>query len=179
MSTSAEQPPVDGLCRQCGFDYDEPDLPAVLTLLGRQAREYGDLLAGVPDELVRRRPDPDTWSALEYSCHVRDVLAIQRARIEQTLAEDHPVYVPMNREQRLIDLRYDQQDPAAVTAELLGYAAEFLAAAEALDEVQLRRTGLYNYPVPQDRPLSWLLRHTAHEVRHHLYDVRRVLAQRN
>lgn len=169
------QPPVDGRCDECGFDYDEPDLAGVLAGLDREAAEFGPLLAGA-GERVGRRPEPDVWSALEYSCHVRDVLLIQRLRIAQTLAEDLPAYVPMNREQRLIDEQYDRQDPSAVAADLRVKAGEVVAAGEALDADGLRRTGIYNYPTPTERPLSWLLRHTAHEVRHHLYDVRQGLA---
>src|SRR5262245_37719360 len=95
MPTSGEQPPVDGYCDECGFDYDLPDHISVLARLGRQAAEYPLVLAA---DRVRRRPDPDTWSALEYACHVRDVLSIQCDRIMQTLVEDHPTFVPMNRE---------------------------------------------------------------------------------
>jgi len=171
-------PPVEGRCDECGFDYDEQDLAGVLDRLGRVAGEFGGLLAAAADDAVRRRPDPDTWSALEYSCHVRDVLDVQTRRIAQTLAEDVPAYVPMNREQRLVDERYGEQDPAAVTRELESRAAEFVAAAAALDAVQLERTGIYSYPTPKERPLSWLARHTAHEVVHHHLDVRRVLSAR-
>lgn len=175
MPTSAEQPPVDGYCAECGFSYDA-SLSEVLGQLGREAREYGGLLAGVQADRVRRRPDPDTWSALEYACHVRDVLAIQRDRIGLTLAEDRPVYVPMDRERRVVEDRYNEQDPAAVASDLRFNAEAFAEAADLNDE-QLGRVGVYNYPSPpRDRPLSWLLRHAAHEVRHHLYDVRRVLS---
>jgi hypothetical protein len=168
------QPPVDGRCDECGFDYDEPDLAGVLAGLRREAAEFGPLLAGAGDR-AGRRPAPEVWSALEYSCHVRDVLLIQRLRIAQTLAEELPAYVPMNREQRVVDERYDRQDPSAVTADLLARAGEFVTAGSELDADGLRRAGIYNYPTPTERPLSWLLHHTAHEVRHHLYDVRRVL----
>jgi hypothetical protein len=173
MPTSGDQPPVDGYCDECGFDYDQPDLEAVLTALGRQAAEYQAALTG---DDVRRRPDPDTWSALEYACHVRDVLSIQRDRITQTLVEDHPTYVPMNREQRLLDGDYNEQDPVAVGTELVANAKEFVAAGAGLTGGELLRTGLYNYPTPTDRSLDWLLHHVAHEVQHHLYDVRRVLS---
>lgn len=168
------RPPVDGRCDECGFDYDDPDRAGVLAALRTGADDFGPLLAGAGEQ-VGRRPEPDVWSALEYACHVRDVLLIQRRRIGQTLAQDCPAYVPMNREQRLIDEHYDRQDPTAVAADLRVRAGEFVAAGEALDAEGLGRTGIYNYPTPTERPLSWLLHHTAHEVRHHLYDVRRVL----
>jgi DinB superfamily len=173
MPTSADQPPVDGYCDECGFDYEQPDLESLLARLGRQAAEYPLALTG---QRSRLRPDPDTWSALEYACHVRDVLSVQRDRITQTLAEDHPTYVPMNREQRLIDDNYNQQDPVAVGSSLVANAKEFVAAGSALSGDELLRTGVYNYPTPTDRSLGWLLHHVAHEVQHHLYDVRRVLA---
>jgi len=169
------QAPVDGRCDECGFDYDEPDLAAVLDRLGTQAGEYAGLLAGMDDDTVRRRPDPDTWSALEYACHVRDVLDAQRRRIAQTLVEDRPSYVPMNREQTLLDRHYSEQDRVLVTADLAANARDFTDDAAALDHDELTRTGIYQYPTPTERPLSWLVRHTAHEVHHHLYDVARVL----
>ena len=169
------QAPVEGRCDECGFDYDEPGLTAVLARLSSQADEYDGLLAGAADDVVRRRPEPDVWSALEYSCHVRDVLDVQRRRITQTLVEEVPSYVPMDREKRLVDGRYSEQDPAKVAADLAANAREFAAAAAALDERQLRRTGIYQYPSPAERPLAWLVRHTAHEVQHHHYDVVRVL----
>lgn len=172
MPTSADQPPVDGYCDECGFDYDQPDLESLLATLGRQAAEYPLALSV---DHCRVRPDPDTWSALEYACHVRDVLSIQCDRITQTLAEEHPTYVPMNREQRLIDDYYNEQDPVVVDS-LVANAKAFVAAGSALSRAELLRTGVYNYPTPTDRSLDWLLRHVAHEVQHHLYDVRRVLA---
>lgn len=172
MPTSADQPPVDGYCDECGFDYDQPDLESSLATLGRQAAEYPLALSV---DHCRVRPDPDTWSALEYACHVRDVLSIQCDRITQTLAEEHPTYVPMNREQRLIDDYYNEQDPVVVDS-LVANAKAFVAAGSALSRAELLRTGVYNYPTPTDRSLDWLLRHVAHEVQHHLYDVRRVLA---
>jgi hypothetical protein len=169
----SDQPPVDGRCDECGYDYDAGELPDVLDTLNRQAGECGIAVAGADSEAVRRKPHPDIWSALEYGCHVRDVLEIQRQRIAQTLVEDHPAYTPMNRDKRAE--QYFDQDPAVVAAALLRNARGFTEAARVLDEQQLQRTGVYNYPTPQDRTLNWLVRHTAHEVQHHLFDVRRAL----
>jgi hypothetical protein len=36
---------------------------------------------------VRQRPSPGTWSALEYGCHVRDVLRLYDRRLRLMLAE--------------------------------------------------------------------------------------------
>lgn len=172
MSTSADgtAPPVDGRCDQCGFDYDDA---APLDRLRDAAAGYPAALASAE---VRRRPDQRTWSALEYACHVRDVLVINRGRIEQTLAEDHPTYVPMDRDRRVVDDDYNGQDPVAVGTQVVASAEQFVAAGIALTSDQLLRTGLYNYPEPTTRSLDWLLHHIAHEVVHHLDDVRRGLS---
>ena len=96
-----QQPPVDGYCEQCGFNYDTGDLQGTVTLLIRQAADCSMALtkaaAGPDPNVVRLRPEPDVWSAIEYACHVRDVLEMQRQRIAQCLAEDRPVYAPMDR----------------------------------------------------------------------------------
>ena len=39
-------------------------------------------------DALRHRSAPDVWSPLEYACHVRDVLGVQRERMLRTQAED-------------------------------------------------------------------------------------------
>ena len=36
-----QQPPVDGLCEECGFNYDTGDLQGTVTLLIKQAEQTG------------------------------------------------------------------------------------------------------------------------------------------
>jgi S-DNA-T family DNA segregation ATPase FtsK/SpoIIIE len=36
---------------------------------------------------------------------------------------------------------------------------------------------MYNYPTAQRRTLTWVGRHTVHEVEHHLLDITRVLGR--
>ena len=120
---------------------------------------------------MRTRPTPDVWSPLEYACHVRDVLEVQRERLLPVRSEENPRFVPMGREERVVDRRYNEQDPAVV-AEELGAAAEALAATlDALDPAGWARTGVYNYPEPADRSVEWIGRHTVHEIRHHHRDL--------
>lgn len=176
-----QQPPVDGYCEQCGFNYDTGDLQGTVTLLIRQAAECSMALtkaaAGPDPNVVRLRPRPEVWSAIEYACHVRDVLEVQRARIAQCLAEDRPVYAPMDRTGRVKQLKYEDQDPMEVAAALMRFAREFGAAARVLTPPQLGRLGLYNYPVRAPRSLGWIIRHTAHEIQHHRLDLTTILAQ--
>ncbi|TDU82462.1 DinB family protein [Kribbella voronezhensis] len=179
MNTS--RPPVDGLCQECGFNYDTGDLQGTVTTLIRQSAESSMALtkaaAGPDVNVVRLRPEPEVWSAIEYACHVRDVLEVQRARIAQCLAEDRPVYAPMDRSGRLKELKYEQQDPMVVAAALMKNARDFGAAARVLKPAELGKLGLYNYPVRAPRTLGWLIRHTAHEIQHHRMDIITILAK--
>src|SRR5689334_9106623 len=87
-------------CDECGFVYADlapDDVPGVL-LEGTAA--HRDRLVTAGPDLVRRRPEPDTWSALEYVAHLRDVLLVQRERVIRALVEDVPPVPPMHRDDR-------------------------------------------------------------------------------
>ena len=176
----ASTPAVDGVCEECGFDYaslDEAAVPNALRAFGRRYR--APLTRGLPgealDELLRAHPRPGVWSALEYACHVRDVLSVQRSRVAQALAEDMPTFAPMKREERVERLRYNEQPPDEVSAEIAANAEEIAAAFAALSPEQWSRRGVYGYPEPTERDVLWIGRHTVHEGQHHLLDVGRAL----
>jgi hypothetical protein len=152
-------------CDECGFVYgSEADVPAALrTVVGRF---WEALTSGNPGV----RPAPDVWSPLEYACHVRDVLLVQRDRLVVALVEDEPSFTPMYREQRVDLLGYAEEDQSAVLAGL-GVAADLLARLlERLTPHQLARTCTYGYPAPRRVDVAWVAQHTMHEVEHHLRD---------
>src|SRR5260370_1338741 len=66
-----------------------------------------------------RSPVPASWSALEYGCHVRDVLRFQRDRVALAQAEDTPEFVSMRRDDRVLEERYNEQYPTVVAAEIV------------------------------------------------------------
>jgi DinB superfamily len=173
-------PPVDGQCDECGFDYDGlTGAEAAEALRGFGRRYRAPLSRGLAgeslDEILRAHPLPDVWSPLEYACHVRDVFAVQRERVELAQREDVPSFVPMNRDERVEGERYNEQDPATVADELAANAEELAATLEAFTPDQWARRGIYHYPEPVERDVDWIARHTVHEGRHHLLDIGRVL----
>lgn len=174
-------PAVDGVCEECGFDYDGlSDAETIEQVRGFGRKYRAPLSRGLPgeslDDLVRAHPLDGVWSALEYACHVRDVFEVQRARIELAQAEDTPTFESMDRDGRVVRDAYNTQDPATV-ADALATNAEALAVTlEGLSDEGWARTGIYHYPdLPTERPVRWITRHTAHEGRHHLLDIGRVL----
>ena len=156
------------VCRECGFEYRPDEALAAGDAILTGADEIAALL-DVP--AVRERRAPDIWSTLEYACHVRDVLLVQRERVLQARREDTPTPPPMGRDDRVEHDGYAAQDPAAVARQLRDAAALF---ANVLDHLgpDWDRTMVYNYPEPTVRTLRWVAVHTLHEVQHHLGDAR-------
>lgn len=167
-------------CGQCGFVYADHAASELQAALRRRAGDFRARLLAVSsqaggDRVVRAHPLAGVWSALEYACHVRDVLEVQRSRLALALREERPVFVSMEREERVVRDRYNDQDPNAV-AEQMVVAGELLAVSfAALDDPGWARVGVYNWPERAERSMLWLARHTLHELTHHLDDFDRVV----
>jgi hypothetical protein len=160
-------------CSECGFTYVLAEAPSA----GSEIVAYVDELAGLLGNLgadLRTRRRPDTWSPLEYGCHMRDVLLVQRERVLAARRTDTPSFAPMGRDERVEHDGYATQDPAAVARQTRDAATMF---ANTLDRVgdDWGRNVTYNYPAPMERSLRWVAVHTVHEMRHHLLDIRRQL----
>jgi S-DNA-T family DNA segregation ATPase FtsK/SpoIIIE len=158
-------------CQECGFVYADVsarDLPVRLRAAGPR---FGAALEAVPDP--RRRPAPAVWSPLEYTCHVRDVLRVQGERVALALHADHPTFVAMGRDERVVQDGYNSQDLSTVVADLHDAANDLAGVFAGLTASQWSRTGVYNWPAAESRSLLWIGRHTIHELEHHLIDVGR------
>jgi S-DNA-T family DNA segregation ATPase FtsK/SpoIIIE len=117
------------------------------------------------------------WSGLEYACHVRDVVLIQRDRILLALVESCPSFAPMYREQRVELADYHAHSPDDVADQVL-LATDLCATVLAgLRSEQWARPSIYNFPVPTERDVAWLGRHTLHECVHHFGDIDRGIAE--
>ncbi|WP_138732456.1 DinB family protein [Modestobacter excelsi] len=174
--TTAAVPPLpaeDHVCPACGLDF--ADLPvdvaaAIVRAVPGRARA---LLAGRPDDALRRRPDPDTWSAAEYLCHLRDVYVTSTIRLHRARTEELPVLEPMLNDLRARRFRYADCDVPAVLGEL---AAAVDGVADEVRRVTREGWERRVTRLPgEERTVRWLLRNAAHEGRHHLADIDRGL----
>jgi DNA segregation ATPase FtsK/SpoIIIE, S-DNA-T family len=162
------------VCDECGFEYDELPENQIGRALRTLPAQYGTVLA-VDAAMLRAHPIAGAWSALEYACHVRDVLQVQRERVEQALVEDEPSFASMDREERVWRDRYNEQDPIKVEQQLTVASRALADLFDRLTPAQLARTAVYNYPTKAVRTLGWIGRHTVHEARHHLRDMEHVI----
>ena len=165
-------------CLECGFEYESvtpASAPDVLRKFGR--RYEAPLTRFLPGEdgpsLVRTRPGPWTWSALEYACHVRDVFDVYDERVRRVLNEDRPELVSMQRDERAVRDRYNEQDPATVTGQLAVNADRLAQTFTGVGEDAWDRVGLQ--PSAGERDLRWMAGNVVHEGNHHLLDIGRVL----
>lgn len=162
------------VCDECGFAYDlDRATTAGAAIVEGAATVAG--LVGAEGTDVRARRHEQVWSPLEYACHVRDVLLVQRERVLAARRTDTPSFAPMGRDERVDHDGYAEQSPADVARQARDAAALFANVLARLGD-DWERTVVYNYPAPFERSLRWVAVHTVHEMHHHLLDVRRQLA---
>jgi hypothetical protein len=157
-------------CRECGFAYVLEAAPDSGPAIVQGAAALAAILTDGGES--RRRPEPRTWSPLEYGCHVRDVLLVQRERVLAARRLDCPSFDPMGRDERVEHDGYAQQEPGDVARQLTDAAELFANVIARLGPLDWERTAIYGYPERRERSLRWVAVHTEHEVRHHLLDVR-------
>ncbi|MGA1835617.1 DinB family protein [Herbiconiux sp. 11R-BC] len=154
-------------CSECGFDSSVTAAEEVPALLRANAAAWPAVL-GRDDVAVR--PDDTTWSALEYAAHVRDVFRIFRVRLALMLENDGPEFANWDQDATAVEERYNEQDPAVVSAELTGAAEAFAAAIEAVPDDAWERTGFRSDG--SYFTVDTLVRYFIHDPVHHLHDVR-------
>jgi 2-polyprenyl-3-methyl-5-hydroxy-6-metoxy-1,4-benzoquinol methylase len=162
-------------CTECGF---------VATHLARE--DLGRLLrvdaagwaAVLRQPNAGERPDAQTWSPLEYACHVRDVHRVFSARLDLMLEEDEPTFANWDQDVTAVEERYDLQDPATVASELVeaaeAVAARYDAIRDAPEETWARR-GLRDNG--SEFTVDSIARYHLHDVLHHTHDVRAAAAR--
>ena len=153
-------------CPECGFDsrtITGRDVPA---LLRANVAKWPALLA---DPSARERRKPDTWSPLEYACHVRDVFRIYTVRLGLMLDEDDPAYPNWDQDETAVSQGYGEQDPAAVGAELVAAGEALAAAFEAVPDDAWKRTGTRSDGAAFT--VETFARYFVHDPVHHLHDV--------
>lgn len=163
-------------CPECGYNYDEVTRAAIPERIRTLGSTYQQRLSDHPPDRLRAYPVATAWSPLEYACHVRDIQEVQRERVQLALAEDQPSFTPMGRDERVVEQRDNDQDPADVATELAVAADALAETLDARRDLDWERTGIYNWPTRQPRTIDWIARHTIHEGQHHLHDIDRLLA---
>ena len=153
-------------CPECGFDISACT-PA--TAPGRVASMLPRWRAVLrrPDAAVR--PDENTWSALEYACHVRDVFTLFDHRLDLMLTQDDARFEDWDQDRTAVELDYAGADPAEVSAELTAEGEQIAASFGRVPEQEWGRKG------PRSNGSEFTVlsfaQYFLHDVVHHLHDV--------
>jgi SAM-dependent methyltransferase len=180
MTTAGPIPPdtkdwtwvLERACPECGLDAGMV-YPGDLPHLIRANAQVWLALMGDPEVAVR--PEPHTWSPLEYACHVHDVHQIFHERVTAMLTEERPHFANWDQDVTAVEKRYGEQVPAIVGPTLVAaaYAVGDVYAAVSGDTWD--RTGVRSDGA--SFTIATLGRYHYHDVFHHLHDVA-ALAQR-
>ena len=165
-------------CDECGFVYGDVGVAEGIEKLRALPRRYrAPLTRFLPgedgDALVRARPAPDTWSALEYAAHMRDVVMLWGWSLNEVFKKDKPVIpVPSTEELDTISAEYAALDPAEVADQLSANVERMAAKADAAAPDAWERVG--DFGGDKISALD-IVRKVVHEGHHHLLDIGRGL----
>jgi len=166
-------------CDECGFDNAALDNDGLAASVGSFAKRYRmPLTRFLANEdgnaIVRRRPAPEVWSALEYAAHYRDVIDFYARRIDAILSVDRPQLGGFDIEGEAERGDYNVLDPATVADEI-GAASESLHARLAtLQPGDWARVGIA-IDGTSERDVRNCVSRVSHEGGHHLLDIGRSL----
>lgn len=172
---SGALPPLaaeDHRCEDCGLSYPDITVERAITSIRGIPAAAREVVLAVPPSRRRERPEPGTWSVMEYLCHVRDVYVTFTIRLHRARTEEGPSLEPMFNDLRARRFRYNELDASPVLDELVLTAAGFC---DQVARTQGRDWGRVVTRLPGERRTAlWLVRQAMHEGVHHVEDMRRV-----
>jgi hypothetical protein len=157
---------IEQRCPDCGFDAALVGRAEVPDRTRRLAATIADALA---DPAAATRPEPATWSALEYGAHVRDVCVLFDQRLELMLTEDDPQFANWDQDETALAQRYWAQDPAVVAHELRAAADAIADRFAAVSGAQWGRPGRRSNG--SVFTVDTFARYFLHDLAHHAWDI--------
>lgn len=161
-------------CPDCGADAASVGEAEIGRALTDAVAGFGRTLAGADPHAVRIRPEPDTWSALEYACHSRDLIGVFEHRVRRTVKTPGQQLGWWDHEASVVDDAYNQQVPVLVAEEMAAMAHSFVDV--------LTRLEVEAWDLPAERrpgehfTVRDMARFVLHELIHHRWDAERSLS---
>lgn len=158
-------------CPECGFVADGMSPADASAAIRSFPRRFRELL--MPDRvtdqgLLRHRPSPGDWSAIEHVAHLADAFHVAANRLVRVRAVERP---PLGRDGG--DSFDDGPDAGLVLARLRDSCARLADEIDATSPDDWRRVGMRNR---QEVDALQLVHEAVHEGAHHLREVRTTLA---
>ena len=173
------------VCPECGLDYDTVKPLDAIAAVRSFPRRYRAALTQFgqdedADSILRRRPEPGVWSALEYAAHAADIIDHLAPAIRRMTVEDRPVLTSWDPDERAAAGAYNETAPynerslPRVISDMETATADMAATLETVEADEWARTGRFDFG---ERDVLTTARNAVHEGSHHLRDIERVLSQ--
>jgi hypothetical protein len=134
--------PIAWISRKFTFDLPVGAFPAVLERLRGTPARAADLVSGVSEEVLSRRPD-GKWSAKEHLGHLADLQGLEEQRLREFLA-GATVLSGADMTNSATEAAGHNQVPMGVLIEnLRSHRLEWVRKLEALTEEEVARTALH------------------------------------
>ncbi|ALG84009.1 DinB family protein [Gordonia phthalatica] len=153
-------------CSECGFDPAEFRRAEICERILATVDGWREVLAR-PD--VTHRPNADTWSPLEYACHVRDVNAVMTERLEMMLQTQPVNFADWDQNSAEAEAGYNAQDPETVADQLEAAAKGFAELYRVVGDDDWARQGMRSNGSPFT--VETLGIYAVHDLEHHRVDV--------
>ncbi|MCB5280534.1 DinB family protein [Arthrobacter sp. AL08] len=153
-------------CPECGFDVTA-STPA--TVPGQLASMLPRWRAALRRPEAAERPDVNTWSVLEYACHVRDVFSLFDYRLDLMVSGEDARFADWDQDLTAVEKDYASADPAKVSAELTAEGEQIAASFGRVPEDQWDRKGTRSNG--SEFTVLTFSQYFLHDVIHHLHDV--------
>ena len=145
-------------------------IPTVTTTrLVYQHKVIVDLIDGLNEELIRRRPNPDKWSIFEHMVHLQTYQHEFMRRMKLVRSGERPVFERYRAEADPLFLHNCGRSTREIVQDLLALRKEMASLFPQFSETELEREGKHcvfgTMNVPQ-----WLNFFLLHEA-HHLYTI--------
>jgi S-DNA-T family DNA segregation ATPase FtsK/SpoIIIE len=166
------------VCPKCGLDYDTvkplDTIRAVRSFPYRYRTLIKELYNQEPDadDIIRRRPEPGTWSALEYTAHVAHVIDQVAPTIRRMVVEDNPTIPSFDSEERVDGEGYNDLPVPEALSRLDSSCSDLGMTLDGLGPEEWVRTGQFPFG---ERDALAMARNAVHEGSHHLRDIERGL----
>jgi hypothetical protein len=173
--STERNPTIEDHCESCGYDGRNDTLAQVTRALGAFPNQLSEILERADDSTIRLRPGPDSWSAIEYVGHLRDLMAYHRWLIERALAEDTPTFEPVDPDNAVAEAGYLDADLAELLDQTRRRVERLVSLLASLHDDGQHRALV----VPSEGriDIGIVARSAVHEAHHHSQDLQRLLAR--
>jgi uncharacterized damage-inducible protein DinB len=94
----------------------ESDLKKHLEAAEKSPKQIAAAVSGLPEKVLRFKPDPDKWCIHEILGHLADIEIVYAYRLRQMLADAKPAIAPMDQNEWARKLGYMDTPPAELLA---------------------------------------------------------------